>query len=432
LTKGHIGVEVAWDTAATSTFAPPSLPHYRTIGGRAITPATLVIVIEDDEQNLDLVTLLLEKHGCRVVAARDGTAGSDDALLTVDRQWRLTFFDTRAEQILRKALPEREDFIGTALQHALPELIASVPMTSGATLPAQSPREPFETFFAPTESWYAVHTYPCGDGLSLLLHDITARKRETETLRQLNDRLEERVAARTAEIDDANKELAALNYAVSHDLRAPLRVINGFSNMLIEDYGETMPPEALDHVRRIHANTSLMGELIDGLLSLSRATRGELHVEAVDMSAIANAIVDKLRKRQPERAVDVIIAPQIVVNGDANLLRVVLENLIGNAWKFTSKHPHARIEFGVSSDEGEAAYFVRDDGAGFDSGYADKLFKAFQRLHPAGEFDGTGIGLATVKRVIDRHNGRVWSRSSVGEGATFYFTVAVPASTALR
>jgi light-regulated signal transduction histidine kinase (bacteriophytochrome) len=235
--------------------------------------------------------------------------------------------------------------------------------------------------------------------------------------------LEERVAERTFELVAVNKELAAFAYSVSHDLRAPLRGIDGFSQALLEDYADKLDAEGQDYLRRVQAAGQRMGQLIDDLLNLSRVTRGEMRRETVDLSGLAQMIASEIQQREPERHVEFIIAEGLVAKGDARLLRVVLENLVGNAWKFTAKHPRARIEFGVTLHKGKRAYFVRDDGVGFDIAYADKLFGAFQRLHSVTEFEGTGIGLATVQRIIHRHGGRVWGEGEPGQGATFYFTL---------
>jgi PAS domain S-box-containing protein len=260
--------------------------------------------------------------------------------------------------------------------------------------------------------------------LSGMVRDITESKQAQEEIRRLNAELEQRVVERTAQLEAANKELEAFSYSVSHDLRAPLRSIDGFSQALQEDYGEKVEGQGKDYIRRIHAATKRMAELIDALLTLSRVTRSEIRLEKLSLSKLAQTIAADLQKIQPDRQVECIIPEGLTANGDARLFRIVMENLIGNAWKFTSRKENACIELGsLQQGDGKLAYFVKDNGAGFDMAYADKLFGAFQRLHGTEEFSGTGIGLATVQRIIHRHGGRVWAEGEVEKGATFYFTL---------
>lgn len=240
------------------------------------------------------------------------------------------------------------------------------------------------------------------------------------------ERIERELAAAREAAEAARRELESFSYAVAHDLRAPLRSIDGFSEALLEDYGADLPEEARKYLGFVRSSAQLMAQLIDELLALARLARTELRHESVDLSALARSTVAALERSDPARQVDVVIEDGLRVSGDPRWLGVMLTSLIGNAWKFTSKRALARIELGASTADGVTTYFVRDDGAGFDMGYARKLFVAFQRLHTVGEFEGNGVGLATAQRIIARHGGRIWAEGAVGEGATFYFTLNEP------
>lgn len=234
--------------------------------------------------------------------------------------------------------------------------------------------------------------------------------------------LAETKAAMVDQLERKNRELEAFSYSVSHDLQAPLRAINGFSQILLEDHPE-LNDQGREHLRRVRSAATRMGQLIDDLLKLSRLGRAEISRSKVDVSALAQSVLDELQRAHPERRVAVKVQPQLEAHADGRLLRVVFENLLGNAWKFSSKKAEPEIEFGAHRQGSGLVYFVRDNGAGFDPAYAAKLFAPFQRLHTEADFAGTGIGLATVYRIVDRHGGRVWAESAVGEGASFYFTI---------
>ena len=259
--------------------------------------------------------------------------------------------------------------------------------------------------------------------LLAVVRDITDRKLAEQELEALNRELEERVAQRTAQLEAVNRELEAFAYTVSHDLRAPLRAMSGFAKALLEDAADRLDDTGRDYARRIANAADRLGKLIDDILELSRLSRAEMHITTVDLSQLARSILEEMRQAEPSRQVEVVVQPGLEAQGDPGLLRVALENLLGNAWKFTSHHPRARIEFGATEVRGRTAFYVRDDGAGFDPKYAHRLFGVFERLHDPDQFPGTGVGLASVKRVVSRHGGEVWAEGEVERGATFYFTL---------
>lgn len=271
---------------------------------------------------------------------------------------------------------------------------------------------PLEISLSPLES---------EDGLlvSAAIRDITDRKQVEEDIKQLNQDLKQRAA----QLEAANKELESFSYSVSHDLRAPLRSIDGFSHILIEDYGGQLPPEGIGYLERVRAAAKRMAELIDDLLNLARVTRSPLQLKLTNLSAMVESISNSIKEENPQRNVALSIMPDLMVSGDPHLLHIALENLVSNAWKFTSKKEYALIEFGQQSKTSERTFFLRDNGTGFDMAYVNKLFGVFQRLHSVSEYPGTGVGLATVHRIITIHGGRIWAEAEEGKGATFFFTL---------
>ncbi len=277
--------------------------------------------------------------------------------------------------------------------------------------------------------WFDLTSYPLKNsegkiiGVIHSVKDITRRKLAEQKLLTINKNLEQRVAFRTAQLAAMNKELESFAYSVSHDLRAPLVRIDGFSQLLLDNFSNQLDAEGKHFLSRIRSSVLHMSQLIDDLLQLSRIAQSEMNSSPVDLSKLAQQIADSLMALKPEREANFIIQKDMLAMGDFRLLKLMLENLFNNAWKFTQKKPVTQIEFGYQNNRPEPYYYVKDNGAGFNNSYASKLFLPFQRLHTEQDFPGTGIGLATVKRIVHRHNGKVWAEGKVGEGAVFYFTL---------
>jgi PAS domain S-box-containing protein len=334
-----------------------------------------------------------------------------------DAEGRYLFVNLAFQRVFDR---RREDIIGLTDEEVLPPAVAeALRAVDRRVLQAGTPQELEETLpQADGAHTFLSLKFPLIDdgghvyGLCCVATDITERNRQAEALRQ---------AIATAE--NANRELEAFSYSVAHDLRAPLRSIDGFGQALLEDFGDKLDDQAQRYLGFMRQSAKHMAQLIDDLLALSRVSRSDLSRGRVDLSDTCRAIAERLQATEPCRQVAFDIQDGVVAQGDARLLRAALENLVGNAWKFTGKQAQGTIAFGAVADESPPVYFVRDDGAGFDMTYVDKLFGVFQRLHKATDFEGTGIGLATVQRIIRRHGGRVWAEGEVGRGATFYFTL---------
>ncbi|MCE9644971.1 MAG: PAS domain S-box protein [Chloroflexi bacterium] len=350
-----------------------------------------------------------------------------DAMVVVDKLGIINLINSQAEKLFGY---DRSEIVGHPVEELVPKRFRRKhvrhredyylnhpvrPMGDGLALFGRRKNGsefPIEISLSPLEA---------EDGLlvSAAIRDITERKRVETDIQKLNQDLKQH----TAQLETANKELESFSYSVSHDLRAPLRSIDGFSQILLEDYGELLPGEARTHLERVRGAAQHMAELIDDLLNLAKVTRTPLQTKLINLSEIAEATAKALREADPAREVRLIITPDLMVNGDANLLRIVLENLLSNAWKYTSKKGEAVVEFGQQPGSRERIFFVRDNGVGFDMAYVNKLFGVFQRLHSVSEFPGTGVGLAIVHRIIKIHGGNIWAEAEEGKGATFYFTL---------
>jgi PAS domain S-box-containing protein len=366
----------------------------------------------------------LRSANARAVEILEATS---DAFFSLDRQFHFTYLNQEAERVLGR---KREALVGKSVWEEFPHAVGSrfqheYQQTMDTGRPAQ-----FVEFYPPLRAWLEVRAFSSRNGLSVFFRDVTERRTAEETLRLSEERyrllaadLEQRVRERTAALTELNRELEAFSYSVSHDLRAPLRGIDGFAHAVEEDEDSTLSPAARGYLQRVQRASERMAHLIDDLLVLSRLSRAEMKREPVDLTALAREVVAELAAREPQRAVEVHLQAGLQADADARLLRRLLENLLGNAWKFTGRVERPRLELSASERDGETVYCVRDNGAGFDLKYADKLFSPFQRLHDEKEFPGTGIGLAIVQRVVHRHGGRVWAESAPGQGAAFFFTL---------
>lgn len=356
------------------------------------------------------------------------TETATDAVVIADSDGTIAYFNHAAERMFGH---KSDDVTGQPLTLLMPErfhrahreglqryLDTRTPQVIGKTLELTGLDKDGHEF--PLELSLATWSMNDATFFTGVIRDVTERQRSEQQIRELNEDL----SMRNIELEMLNGELEAFSYSVSHDLRAPLRAIDGFSRILLKEHEAALNATGRDYLDRVRRATQSMGTLIDSLLRLSRVTRSELALEKVDISGLAHEVLDNLRHDDPERDIQCDIATGIEAVADRRLLRITMENLLGNAWKFTSQKESARIEFGVHADETSVVYFIKDNGAGFDTRYADKLFDPFQRLHDATEFAGAGIGLATVKRIVQKHGGQIWAESEIERGATFYFTLS--------
>jgi signal transduction histidine kinase len=373
-----------------------------------------------------LVTLLSE-DGARLVNAAN--AHRDPALELAYRSYLSGLAVAKASSssiaaaVMRTGVPRRADTLPGALvdqaEEVLKPIVARLNVHSFAVVPIRARKTIIGTLSLlrcrPGQGY-------TDDDLTLL-QDLADRAGLAIENARLYDQLEQRVRARTKELESANRELEAFSYSVAHDLRAPLRSIAGFSRAVLEDHAEHLGPGGVQHMNRIEASARRMGELIDALLDLARVNRAELHRQPIQLSGMARAVMAQLQATQPGRDVEIVIEDGLVAEADPRLLNIALTNLLSNAWKFTGKRARARIELAARAGERPTTFVIRDNGAGFDGAHTGKLFGVFERLHTAAEFEGTGIGLAIVQRIIQRHGGRIWAEGNVDEGAAFFFTL---------
>lgn len=355
-----------------------------------------------------------------------------DAILITDRAGHIKHVNNQTKYIFGYRPAE---LLGQHVEMLMPERFAALyeqqrseymdevqPNSAGSNLSLIGRRKDGSEF--PADITLGLLETRDGPLILSLIRDITERKKAEDDIRRLNLSLEQRVRERTVQLESANRELEAFSYSVSHDLRAPLRAIRGFSQAIIEECSGQLNAQAKDYLNQVSTATDHMGQLIDSMLTLAHVTRTGMKHETVNLSALASDILLELQKNEPERKVDWRVEQGLAVQGDSQLLRVALINLLGNAWKFTGKMEKPQIEFGaINNTDGANGFFVRDNGVGFDMAYSDKLFGAFRRLHTESEFPGVGVGLATVQRIIRRHGGQIHGVGAPGQGATFYFTL---------
>lgn len=349
-----------------------------------------------------------------------------EGFFTVDHDWRLTYMNAEAE---RHLLVSRSHALGKNLWELFPQAIGTAFDHEYHRAVATRRAVEFEEYYPPLDLWVQVRAYPSAVGLAVSFRDITERRAAEQEVLRLNSELEERVLERTAELQEANHELESFAYAVAHDLRTPLCAARAFGRAMERSEGGRLSAEGAEYLRNLRDSMQFMDDMTQSLLGLARLSKAALRREPVDLAKLARTVFGVLKQQDPARELELHVQENLVVEADRVLITEVLMNLLGNAWKFTRHTAGARIDVGVGiGPEGERVFHVRDNGAGFDMQAAQRLFEPFVRLHGQGEFEGTGVGLATVHKIISRHDGRVWVDAAVGRGATFCFTLGKQAA----
>lgn len=336
-----------------------------------------------------------------------------DTFIAITKDWRISYInETAKKDFLGYTRKNQKNLIGNVIWTEFPEIQNTILYEYFYYVMNNNTPKYFEFNYAKSAKWYMISVYPHADGITVYCSDISERKQIERSLKE-----------RTIELEESNKELEAFAYSISHDLRAPLRTLDGFSQAILEDYKDILDKTGRDYLQRIRNATQKMSNITEGMLKLSEVIRYEPHWESVSISDMVTMIVQDLKEKDPERDVEFFIAQNVSTRSDPSLLNIALYNLLENAWKFSSKSQRAKIEFNVINVDNEKIYFVKDNGIGFDMKYAQNLYQPFQRLHTDNDFSGHGIGLATVQRVIRRHGGKIWAESEIGKGTTFYFTL---------
>ncbi len=392
-------------------------------------PNSIAFVVDLTQRKRDEDAIRqLREQGERDAAFRGLLHAAPDAMVVADDRGGIIFVNVQTERLFDY---RGDEIVGQPVDLLLPARLRAKSavdtlraLAGGATLEVSGRRNDDSEF--PAEISLSPFETPAGRVTIIAIRDVSERKRAQDQLREANTRLTaviEDLRRSKEATENANRDLEAFSYSVAHDLRTPLRAINGLSSTVLEDYGDRLDDEARRRLKRVVGGAERMGQIIHALLSLARLTRVELHKERVNLGALARGIVDQLVASEPGRPLDFVVDADVTAYGDAQFLRSLMENLLDNAWKFTRGTTRPRIEVGQQAHNGEVAYFIRDNGAGFDMVYVAKLFTPFERLHPTSDFEGTGVGLATVQRIVARHGGRVWAEGAEGHGATFYFTL---------